>query len=256
MRRVALIGAVAARCWAWLAWRRAPRSRPSSTRPGDGRGLRRHPSRPVRGRAHPPGPGHPYLDLLRLGGAAARPCQRRLDDQALTDWWAAASPLASPTGRGSPTCRGSRRGRGRCGWPASAARSPGGSSAGRPSWPKRARDQPATGQVFRPPHAHARPYAFTLRARTHPASDPIVQWSSTPPCRQSDHPHRDGPAEQQALEATQAAGCCQCTRTSTQTRRWSEVGNGKTPTSRNSGSLESGQNTAASRMRRFLLGST
>jgi MFS family permease len=46
------------------------------------------------------------------------------------------------------------------------------------------------------------------------------------------------------------------TQTSTHTSRWSELGNGNVPTSRNSGSLESGQNTAASSMRRFLLGST
>src|SRR5215207_3151626 len=44
--------------------------------------------------------------------------------------------------------------------------------------------------------------------------------------------------------------------TSTQTSRWSELGNGNVPTSRNSGSVDSGQKTAASSMRRFLLGST
>jgi hypothetical protein len=48
-------------------------------------------------------------------------------------WSTATSPRRRPTGCGSPTSRGSRPGRGRCGWPASATPSPGGSWAARPA---------------------------------------------------------------------------------------------------------------------------
>jgi Putative zinc-finger len=46
------------------------------------------------------------------------------------------------------------------------------------------------------------------------------------------------------------------TATSIHTRRWSELGNGKSPTSRKSGSSAVGQNTAASTKRSGLDGST
>lgn len=45
----------------------------NSTRPGDGREARCAASRPLRGRAHPPGPRHRLLHLLRLGPAPGRP---------------------------------------------------------------------------------------------------------------------------------------------------------------------------------------
>ncbi|MFC7246011.1 transposase [Catellatospora aurea] len=39
----------------------------NSTRPGDGHDARHRASRPLRGRAHPPGPQHRPLDLLPVG---------------------------------------------------------------------------------------------------------------------------------------------------------------------------------------------
>ena len=184
----------------------------------------------------------PYQDR----SSTAIPPQPGSDGQNRQRKWCRFSSWVGAAKEATRTCRGSSGAVSRlmqpplpeASQPSKTTQSGGPSPGSIPSWPPR-ESRSQTSRVWAAANRSASSARLSLSPRSSMSSRPATRPASPAPTRQASE-----------------AGQCPGSRRSTQTSLWSEVGNGKTPTSRKSGSSVVGQKTPDRAIRSDLRGST